>query len=102
MLSAGLEAVAQAPLATGAVMSTFPKVPKVPKVTGTADGESATLDTVGDVPEGLALIDGSRAFLVTIIGEECKRSGVSSMTSGMDKKGDKKGGLCCPVGSIIP
>jgi hypothetical protein len=59
MLSAGLEAFAQATLATGAFMSTFPKVPKV---TGTTDGESATLDTVGDVPEGLALIDGSRAF----------------------------------------
>jgi hypothetical protein len=96
MLSAGLEAFAKATLATGAFMST------VPKSTGATDGEKATLDTVGDVPEGLALIDGSRAFLVTIIGEECKRSGMSSMTSGMDKKGDTKGGVCCPVGSIIP
>ena len=94
MLSAGLEAFAKATLATGAFMST------VPKSTGPAtDGENATLDTVGDVPEGLALIDGSRAFLVTIIGEKCTGSGMSSMTSCMDKK---KGGVGCPVGSIIP
>ena len=96
MLSAGLEAFAKATLATGAFMS------RVPKSTGATDGEKATLDTVGDVPEGLALIDGSRAFLVTIIGEECTGSGMSSMTSCMDKKGDTKGGVGCPVGSIIP
>ncbi len=95
MLSAGLETFAKATLATGAFMSTFPKA---------TDGDKATLDTVGDVPEGLALIDGSRACLHvgTIIGEECTGSGMSSMTSCMDKKGDSKGGLCCPVGSIIP
>ena len=45
MLSAGLEAFAKATLATGAFMST------VPKSTGATDGEKATLDTMGDVPE---------------------------------------------------
>ena len=68
MLSAGLGAFTKATLATGeerAFMSTLPKS------TWATDGEKATLDTVGDVPEGLALIDEARAFLFTIIGEEC-------------------------------
>ena len=62
MLSAGIEAFAKATLATGAFMSTLPKP------TWATDGDKATLDTVGDVPEGLALIDEARAFLFTIIG----------------------------------
>ena len=78
MLSAGLGAFTKATLAIGeerAFMSTLPKS------TWATDGEKATLDTVGDVPEGLARIDGSRAFLFTIIGEECTgMSGMSSIT----------------------
>ena len=73
MLSAGLEAFAKATLATGAFMLTLPKS------TEATDGGEATLDTVGDVPEGLARINGSRAFL--FIGEKCTgMSGISIMT----------------------
>jgi hypothetical protein len=72
------------------------------KSTGATDGEGAALETVGEGPEGLALIDVPRAFVITIRGEECTGSGMSSMSSFMDNKGDKKGGLYCPIGSIIP
>ena len=74
------------------------------KSTGATDGEGAALKTVGEGPEGLALIDVSRALVITIKGEECTGSGMSrfSMSSFMDTSGDKRGGLYCPIGSIIP
>jgi hypothetical protein len=97
MLSAGLEACSNATLATGAAF-----MATLRKSTGATDGEGAALETVGEGPEGVALIDVSRAFVITIRGEECTGSGMSNMSSSIDKKRDEDGGLRCPVGSIIP